>query len=177
VRTLAVHQQLTAREPQHAVGGEGRVVCGHDHRRAIGCRLLEKAHHYPRVVVVDRGEWLVSQHDSRPPRQGSGNCDALPLASRKLMGISAATVPEAQRLERVQRPAPDRSMGDLGVTYLHGKNQVFKGGQARQQALLLVDERHLSTDASKAASPPPMQASALDPNLAAIRTNLAVNKP
>jgi len=86
-------------------------------------------------------------------------------------------VTQAQGLERFRRPALDRSVRDLGVAYLHGEDEVFEGCQAGQQALLLVDERHLTADPAEAPPPPSMQAAPFDPNLSSIRAQLAVDQP
>jgi hypothetical protein len=90
--------------------------------------------------------------------------------------ISLAAVPQAQRLEGVQRPPPYGSVRDLGVTDLHRENEIFKGGQARQEALILVYEGHLAANAAQPTPPPPVEASPLDPNLSAVRPQLAVNQ-
>jgi hypothetical protein len=168
-RPFAADEHLTAREPEDAVGGEGRMVGGDDDGRAIRGRLLEKAHHHLRVVVVDRRERLVRQEDPWPSRQCSGDRDPLPFPGRKLVRIGAAPVAQPESFERVQRPALDRSVRDLGIAYLHCEDEVFEGGQAREQALVLVNERHLAADSAETAPPPPMEASPLDPNLSSIR--------
>jgi len=167
---------LTAREPEDAVGGEGRMVGGHHNGGAIRGGLLEKPHHDLRVVVVDRRERLVCQEDPGPSRQCSRHRDPLPFPGRELVWIRAAPVAQAERLERVQRPALDRSVRDLGVADLHREHEVFESGQAREQTLVLVDERHLTADTPEPAPPPSMEAPPLDPNLASIRPQLAVDQ-
>src|SRR5882672_8140859 len=92
------------------------------------------------------------------------------------MRVGSAAVPQAQRLEGLERAPLDLPVRDLRIANLQGEDEVFEGCQARQEALFLVDESHLAPDPAEPPSPPPVQASTFDPDLPTVRPQLPVDQ-
>ncbi|MOA61262.1 hypothetical protein D3C78_1863550 [compost metagenome] len=54
----------------------------------VRAQLFEQIEHLGLDRYVQCGDGLVADDDRRPERQGPRNADALPLATRELMGIT-----------------------------------------------------------------------------------------
>src|SRR4029077_16826120 len=88
-----------------------------------------------------------------------------------------APMTKAHGLQRLERPAPDRAVRDLGVDQLQCKDEILERGQPRQEALFLVDEGDVPANPAQAPPPPPVKATTFDPHFALVRPELAVNEP
>ncbi len=106
------------------------------------------------------------------PRHGH----SLPFARRQLAGIRLAAAGQTESLQRFERMAADAAVRDGRIHEHEGVDQVLERVQARQQPLLLIDEGDLAADSAEAATPPSVQPSPPDPDLASGRSELAVDE-
>src|SRR5256885_7437523 len=92
------------------------------------------------------------------------------------MRIGAPAVSEVDRLERLEGSLLDRAVRHLRIAYLERKHDVLERVQARQEALLLEHERDVAAEIAEAAAPPPVKSAPAHPQLARIRSQLAVDQ-
>src|SRR5256886_5698605 len=85
-------------------------------------------------------------------------------------------VSEVDRLERLEGSLLDRAVRHLRIAYLERKHDVLERVQARQEALLLEHERDVAAEIAEAAAPPPVKSAPAHPQLARIRSQLAVDQ-
>src|SRR5438132_3891460 len=92
------------------------------------------------------------------------------------MRIGAPTVSEVDRLERLEGSLLDRAVRYLRIAYLEREHDVLERVQAWQEALLLEHERDVAAEIAEAAAPPPVKAAPAHPQLARVRSQLAVDQ-
>src|SRR2546428_2372181 len=92
------------------------------------------------------------------------------------MRIGAPTVSEVDRLERLEGSLRDRAVRHLRIAHLERKHDVLERVEARQEALLLEHERNFAAEVVETVAPPPVKSEAAHPQLARIRSQLAVDQ-
>src|SRR2546427_11242195 len=92
------------------------------------------------------------------------------------MRIGAPTVSEVDRLERLEGTLLDRAVRHLRIAHLEREHDVLDRVQARQQALLLEHERDFAAEVVETVAPPPVKSASAHPQLARIRSQLAVDQ-
>ena len=146
------------------------------HRSSLGRRLLEHARDRPCVVAIDRCERLICEDHLRTGGERSGDGDPLPLSRRQLARIRILPMTDAKSLEGRGCLFCDLFRRGVGVIDCEAEDDVLQGGQPREQALLLEDERNLSPHAVEVAPPPTVKSAALHPDLSRRWAELAVQQ-
>ncbi len=90
------------------------------------------------VLRVERARWLVSEDDARVVDEGTGNGDALFLATRELVGLVAGTIGEAHEAEQLLCAL----LGSLlrGACDVGRYHDVLQSREFGQQLVELEDE-------------------------------------
>ena len=149
---------------------------GNHHCSSLGRRLLEHARDRPRIVAIDRCERLICEDHLRTGGERSRDGDPLPLSRRELARIRIFAMTDAKSLEGRCGLFRDLFRWVVRVIDSETENDVFQGGQPREQALLLEDERDLSPYAVEVVPPPAMESAALHPDLSRRGAELAVQQ-
>ena len=142
ISTVSLQPSRPAREHQHAVGQEHRLVdLVGDEQHGLAA-LLPDAHqlglHDLAGLRVERRERLVHQQDFRVDRERAGEVDALAHAAGQLARIVVLEAVEPDQLEQLHGAPPlDRAdlAGDLGPDDGVGEHRA-----PRQQAVALEHE-------------------------------------
>src|SRR5919198_412062 len=146
--------------------GESRVVRDHENGGAGGVELADERDDRCAGGAVEVSGRFVGEDNRRPPDEGPGDCNPLPLPSGELGGLECRALGEADPFERLVRAPVPLGGGDAGVEQPVG--DVLPRGGVFGQEELLEDEPDLpSPQHRQLAVAHPRRVDAADPDDAA----------
>ncbi|HEY6427852.1 MAG TPA: hypothetical protein VIX84_11500 [Acidimicrobiales bacterium] len=136
-KSTAIQDESSVRPSRHS-----RFVCDdyHGASELLG-RLAEQIDDDVRVVRVEGGRRLVGENDLRVRNEGTGDRDALLLASREPGGQTAQFPGDAHPIGK----SSDSVSVDVLTVETQRERDVFRNGQSRHQVEALEDESHSPT--------------------------------
>ena len=149
---------------------------GHEDGGAELGDVLEQGHDLPGRFLVEVAGRLVRDQKRRLGNHRTRDRHPLLLATRQLVGKSAASVTQADRFEGVEGTVPRLCVRDPEVAYLESKGDVLDRVQPGQELVVLEHHADPASQVGDVGRLQPVRGDAGHPDLAGGGADLAVDQ-